>query len=179
MKTAIEEDGVEVMGYTPWGCIDLVSASSGEMKKKIWLYYVDLDNQGNGSNNRYPKDSFFWYQKVIEVMVKICKEGVEMKGLKDKVALITGGVSGIGAGIVKKFIEEGCLVYIGDINDERGLEQELLYKHYQAKFVHLNVTDLENWKKVVSQIVEEKGHIDILVNNAGLSQSGASMEEWI
>lgn len=110
-------------------------------------------------------------------MVKICKEGVEMKGLKDKVALITGGVSGIGAGIVKKFIEEGCLVYIGDINDERGLEQELLYKHYQAKFVHLNVTDLENWKKVVSQIVEEKGHIDILVNNAGLSQSGASMEE--
>ena len=66
MKTAIEEDGVEVMGYTPWGCIDLVSASSGEMKKRYGFIYVDLDNQGNGSNNRYPKDSFFWYQKVIE-----------------------------------------------------------------------------------------------------------------
>lgn len=66
MKAAIEEDGVEVLGYTPWGCIDLVSASSGEMKKRYGFIYVDLDNQGNGTNKRYPKDSFYWYKKVIE-----------------------------------------------------------------------------------------------------------------
>ena len=66
MKAAIEEDGVEVLGYTPWGCIDLVSASSGEMKKRYGFIYVDLDNQGHGTNKRYPKDSFYWYKKVIE-----------------------------------------------------------------------------------------------------------------
>lgn len=65
MKAAIVEDGVEVIGYTPWGCIDLISASSGEMKKRYGFIYVDLDDQGKGTNKRYPKDSFYWYQKVI------------------------------------------------------------------------------------------------------------------
>ncbi len=65
MKKAIEEDGVEVMGYTSWGCIDLISASSGEMKKRYGFIYVDLDDQGKGTNKRYLKDSFYWYQKVI------------------------------------------------------------------------------------------------------------------
>lgn len=58
-------DGVEVMGYTPWGCIDLVSASTGEMEKRYGFVYVDADNFGNGTYNRYRKDSFYWYKKVI------------------------------------------------------------------------------------------------------------------
>ena len=65
MEGAIE-DGVEVIGYTMWGCIDLVSASTGEMKKRYGFIYVDKDNDGNGTLNRSKKDSFYWYKKVIE-----------------------------------------------------------------------------------------------------------------
>lgn len=66
MMLAIEEDGVEVMGYTPWGCIDLISAGTGEMRKRYGLIYVDKNDQGEGSLERYRKKSFYWYQKVIE-----------------------------------------------------------------------------------------------------------------
>lgn len=59
------EDGVELMGYTPWGCIDLVSASTSEMSKRYGFIYVDADDQGNGSFDRSRKDSFFWYKDVI------------------------------------------------------------------------------------------------------------------
>ena len=66
MKECVKQDGVELIGYTPWGCIDLVSAGSGEMEKRYGFIYVDKDNQGNGSGRRSRKDSFYWYQKVIE-----------------------------------------------------------------------------------------------------------------
>ena len=65
MRKAIE-DGVDLRAYTPWGCIDLVSASTGEMKKRYGFIYVDRDNEGNGTMKRYKKDSFYWYKKVIE-----------------------------------------------------------------------------------------------------------------
>lgn len=58
-------DGVDLMGYTPWGCIDLVSASTGEMSKRYGFIYVDKDDQGQGTFNRYEKKSFDWYKKVI------------------------------------------------------------------------------------------------------------------
>ena len=66
MKLAVEEDGVDLMGYTPWGCIDLVSAGTGEMEKRYGFIYVDKDNKGNGTLKRSKKDSFAWYKKVIE-----------------------------------------------------------------------------------------------------------------
>lgn len=59
-------DGVPLMGYTPWGCIDLVAASTGEMSKRYGFIYVDRDNEGNGSLDRTPKKSFYWYKQVIE-----------------------------------------------------------------------------------------------------------------
>lgn len=62
---AVDEDGVDLMGYTPWGCIDLVSAGTGEMKKRYGFIYVDRDNEGNGTLERSKKDSFFWYKDVI------------------------------------------------------------------------------------------------------------------
>lgn len=64
MKEAVE-DGVELMGYTPWGCIDLVSASTGEMKKRYGMIYVDKQNDGSGTLQRSRKDSFYWYQRCI------------------------------------------------------------------------------------------------------------------
>ena len=65
MVAAVAEDGVELLGYTPWGCIDLVSASSGEMKKRYGFIYVDKDNEGNGTMKRMKKKSFEWYKNVI------------------------------------------------------------------------------------------------------------------
>ncbi|MBR3365442.1 MAG: glycoside hydrolase family 1 protein [Solobacterium sp.] len=65
MAIAIEH-GVDLMGYTMWGCIDLVSASTGEMKKRYGFIYVDKDNDGNGDLHRERKDSFYWYKKVCE-----------------------------------------------------------------------------------------------------------------
>jgi 6-phospho-beta-glucosidase len=65
MKDAVDYDGVDLMGYTPWGFIDLVSAGTGEMKKRYGVIYVDKDNEGNGTLERSKKDSFTWYQKVI------------------------------------------------------------------------------------------------------------------
>ena len=60
------EDGVEIMGYTSWGCIDLVSASTAELRKRYGYIYVDRNDDGTGTLNRYKKKSFYWYQKVIE-----------------------------------------------------------------------------------------------------------------
>ena len=66
IKDAVEIDGVDLMGYTPWGCIDLVSAGTGEMKKRYGFIYVDMDDKGNGTLERKRKKSFYWYKKVIE-----------------------------------------------------------------------------------------------------------------
>ena len=66
MKKAVVEDGVDLMGYTPWGCIDLVSAGTGEMKKRYGFIYVDKNNDGSGTLARHPKKSFAWYQNVIK-----------------------------------------------------------------------------------------------------------------
>ncbi len=60
------KDGVEVMGYTTWGCIDLVSASTAELKKRYGFIYVDRHDDGSGTLKRYKKKSFTWYKKIIE-----------------------------------------------------------------------------------------------------------------
>lgn len=65
MKEAVEYDGIDLMGYTPWGFIDLVSAGTGEMKKRYGFIYVDKDNEGQGTLARSKKKSFDWYQEVI------------------------------------------------------------------------------------------------------------------
>lgn len=59
-------DGVDVIGYYPWGPIDIVSCSSSEMSKRYGFIYVDLDNYGKGSGKRSLKDSYYWYKKVVE-----------------------------------------------------------------------------------------------------------------
>lgn len=65
MKEAVK-DGVDLQAYTPWGCIDLVSASTGEMRKRYGFIYVDKHDDGSGTLERKPKQSFYWYQNVIE-----------------------------------------------------------------------------------------------------------------
>lgn len=65
LKKAVIQDGVPVLGYTPWGVIDIVSFGSGEMEKRYGMIYVDKDNEGKGTMERFKKDSFYWYQQVI------------------------------------------------------------------------------------------------------------------
>ena len=65
MMDAVLIDGVELLGYTVWGCIDLVRASTGEMKKRYGFIHVEKENDGTGSLKRTKKDSFAWYQQVI------------------------------------------------------------------------------------------------------------------
>lgn len=65
MREAVDVDGVDLRGYTTWGPIDLVSAGTGEMRKRYGFIYVDRDDAGNGTLRRSRKDSFYWYQKVI------------------------------------------------------------------------------------------------------------------
>lgn len=60
------EDGVEVMGYTSWGCIDLVSFTTAELKKRYGFIYVDRNDDGTGTLKRYKKKSFSWYKEVIQ-----------------------------------------------------------------------------------------------------------------
>ena len=74
MMLAIEEDGVNVIGYTPWGCIDIVSAGTGEMEKRYGFIYVDKNNNGEGTLQRMKKDSFTWYQKWLHQMETNYKE---------------------------------------------------------------------------------------------------------
>lgn len=66
MVRAVEDDGVDLLGYMSWGCIDLVSVSEGKMSKRYGYIYVDLDDYGKGSGKRYKKDSYYWYQNVIK-----------------------------------------------------------------------------------------------------------------
>lgn len=65
MKKAVEIDGVDLIGYTPWGCIDVVSFTTGELAKRYGFIYVDLNDDGTGTGNRYKKKSFDWYKNVI------------------------------------------------------------------------------------------------------------------
>ena len=59
------DDGVDIIGYTPWSAIDIISASTGEMAKRYGFIYVDSDDLGNGTFKRYRKDSFYWYKKIV------------------------------------------------------------------------------------------------------------------
>ena len=60
------QDGVNLIGYTTWGCIDLVSASTAELRKRYGFIYVDRNDDGSGTLRRFKKKSFYWYKKVIE-----------------------------------------------------------------------------------------------------------------
>lgn len=88
--------------------------------------------------------------------------------LLGKVALITGASMGMGRSHAELFIKEGAIVYIADINDKEGLETDKQLGD-RAHYVHLNVTDEDDWMNAMASIQEKYGKLDILVNNAGVS----------
>ena len=116
--------------------------------------------------------------------------GLTMR-LEGKVALISGGARGQGAAEARLFAREGAAVVIGDILDEEGirLEAEIRELGGQATYVHLDVTQPEQWENAVGQAVDRYGKLDVLVNNAGIGSTstggldapkieGASVEIW-
>jgi len=91
-----------------------------------------------------------------------------MGRLQDKVALITGGASGLGRGIAQRFCEEGATTFISDINDELGgTTAASLGAHY----IHQDVAEEDHWQAVIQDILDQAGRLDILVNNAGIFSS--------
>ncbi len=99
-----------------------------------------------------------------------------MGRIENKVAIVTGGASGIGLGIVKKYLAEGATVIFTDINQEKGQEiaAELGEK---AIFKVQNVAKEEDWQRVVGETVEQFGQLDVVVNCAGLPPAQQSIEE--
>lgn len=89
-----------------------------------------------------------------------------MNRFEGRVALITGGASGIGAATARRIIDEGGSVVVADIADELG-EERARRLGDRARFVHLDVTDETEWTRAVDETVEHFGGLDILINNAG------------
>ena len=84
--------------------------------------------------------------------------------LEGKVAVVTGGVGGLGTGIAEKFIKEGAKVIITDLAEELGQKTA---GEIKAEFVKADVTKKADWENVVKQADEKFGRLDIVVNNAG------------
>lgn len=99
-----------------------------------------------------------------------------MSNLENKVAIVTGGASGIGESTVRRFVKEGAKVVVADIADEgKEIADEL---GENARFLKLDVSDEENWKEVVKETEDIFGPIDILVNNAGIFNPAVNIAEY-
>jgi NAD(P)-dependent dehydrogenase (short-subunit alcohol dehydrogenase family) len=107
-----------------------------------------------------------------------------MDRLKGKVALVTGGASGIGERTCRLFAEEGARVVIADINEEAGrkLADDILNSGAEASFIKMDISYEEDWEKTIEQIIGRYGKLNILVNNAGIAIFKrileTSLEEW-
>ena len=90
--------------------------------------------------------------------------------LEDKVALISGGARGMGAAEARLFADEGAKVIFVDILDQEGLkvQAEIQEAGGEAEYLHLDVTQEENWRQAMDVVNSKYGRLNILVNNAGI-----------
>jgi meso-butanediol dehydrogenase/(S,S)-butanediol dehydrogenase/diacetyl reductase len=107
-----------------------------------------------------------------------------MRGLSNKVAVVTGAASGIGKATAERLAEEGCRLLLADINDEWGeqVRQSIESKHGVVDFIHCDVSDIEQVQAMITKAVELYGTLNILVNNAGTGTYGKTPDlppqEW-
>jgi 3(or 17)beta-hydroxysteroid dehydrogenase len=107
-----------------------------------------------------------------------------MSRLKGKVAIITGGASGIGRAICERFCEEGAIVVVADMNEAAG-QQVAKTLGDQSSFCQLDVREKDQWHSLMNEVTQKYGKLDILVNNAGIlsttsrqSVEEVNLEEW-
>jgi 3-oxoacyl-[acyl-carrier protein] reductase len=107
-----------------------------------------------------------------------------MKRLENEVSIITGGAQGIGKATAEKFLEEGAIVIIWDVDETKGTQfvNQAKEKGYSLKFMKVNVAKLEEVETAVKNIIDEFGRIDVLINNAGILRDATllkmSAEQW-
>jgi len=90
-----------------------------------------------------------------------------------KVAIVTGGASGIGLATVERMAAEGGIVVVADVQDDKGkaVAERLTGEGYKVSYKHLDVTSESGWENVVAEVVSEHGKLNILVNNAGIGDN--------
>ncbi len=107
-----------------------------------------------------------------------------MKKLENKIAVVTGGAQGIGKATVEKFLLEGAMVFVWDVDDCKGQKfvADLSMKQFECEFVKVNVAKYNEVEKSIQQMINRFGHIDILVNNAGILRDATlakmTPEQW-
>lgn len=112
------------------------------------------------------------------------KWGFSMNKLQNKVAVITGGVSGIGAATAELFVSEGAKVVLVDLNEEKGkaFEEKLKKQNAEALFIKGNITSEEEVAQIFKQTIDTFGKVDIVFNNAGIGNVHSSHDleysEW-
>jgi NAD(P)-dependent dehydrogenase (short-subunit alcohol dehydrogenase family) len=109
----------------------------------------------------------------------VLREEVEMAGrVTGKVALVTGGASGIGRGCAERLAQEGARVVVSDLQDHKSEEtlEAIRKAGGQARYLHHDVTDEAAWASVVADVKAHEGRLDILVNNAGIGLGGSVFE---
>lgn len=101
-----------------------------------------------------------------------------MDRLKDKVALVTGGSKGIGAGISRRFAEEGAITIIASrrVEESQALADELAKEGWRTDAHRLDISSLDEWRTIIDYIIDKYGRIDVLMNNAGVATTGAPMD---
>lgn len=100
-----------------------------------------------------------------------------MGKLEGRVAVVTGGASGIGAATAKRFVEEGAFVYVADVQDEKGAAAVAALGDGNAAYVRLDVTDSASWRALADRIAREHGKLDVLFNNAGIGDSNGTISD--
>src|SRR5690348_7930586 len=111
-------------------------------------------------------------EHVSAYILKIIQEECKMGKLQNKVVVITGGASGIGAATAKLFVSEGAKVVLVDLNEEKGraFEAELKALNAEALFVKANITSEEDVANIFKQTIEAFGKVDVVFNNAGIGR---------
>lgn len=125
-----------------------------------------------------------WLRDELIISHSLNNYKIYMSKLKDRVAIITGGAAGIGRAAVEKYVQEGAIVVIWDVNEAAGKELALTLSKdgHQVSFRKVNTADPEETEAAAQEAIAQFGRIDILINNAGITRDATirkmTFEQW-